>query len=132
MKHQELNTQTKNLFIWFIIWFLYLALATFGSKFIWGNEKTLTVIAITLNALIGIGVLIMFIRALNKSDELQKKIQLDALAIALGLGFFGGTSYSLLGATNLIPKADIEISFLLLLMIFGYMIAVFIGNKRFS
>ena len=95
-----------------------------GAKFIWQNEIVIEIIMLIINILLGVGVITMFLRALNNSDELQQKIQLEALALAFGVGIIGGAAYSLLDATALISKGDVQISFLLLLMIFTYMVGV--------
>ena len=70
------------------------------------------------------------IRHLNGLDDLQKKIQLEGMAIALGVGIVGGLSYSLLDTTNLISQ-DAEISFLVILIALTYLFSVFIGQKRY-
>ncbi|MCJ7758381.1 MAG: hypothetical protein MUP24_09565, partial [Gillisia sp.] len=68
---------------------------------------------------------------INSLDELQKKIQMDAMGIALGVGVVGGLGYSLLDQTNVITQ-DAQISFLVILISLTYMIGVFIGKKRYK
>jgi len=135
MKNQDWNTKMKknikNLALWTMAWTLSMALATFGPKFIWENENTLTVIGIILNALLGVGMIFANIRHLNGLDDLQKKIQLEGMAIALGVGIVGGLSYSLLDSTNLISQ-DAEISYLVILIGLTYFFSVLIGLKRYK
>ena len=106
MENQDWNTRvkknTKNLALWTMVWLLSMAIATFGPKFIWDSENVLTVAGIILNALLGVGMILANIRHLNGLDDLQKKIQLEGMAIALGVGIVGGLSYSLLDTTNII------------------------------
>jgi len=64
-------------------------------------------------------------------DELQKKIQLDAMGIALGVGIVGGLSYSVLDIANVIAS-DAEISFLIMLISISYIVALLVGKKRYS
>ena len=71
------------------------------------------------------------IKHINSMDDLQRKIQLDAMGIALGVGVVGGLSYSLLDTTNLISK-DAEISFLVILISITYMLGLLIGTKRYK
>ena len=71
------------------------------------------------------------IRHINGLDDLQKKIQLEGMAIALGVGIVGGLSYSLLDTTNLISQ-DAEISFLVILIALTYLFSVLIGQKRYQ
>ncbi len=135
MKNQDWKTQikknTKNLALWTMAWTLSMALAALGPKFIWESENTLTVIGIILNALLGVGMIFANIRHLNGLDDLQKKIQLEGMAIALGVGIVGGLSYSLLDTTNLISQ-DAEISFLVILIGLTYLFSVLIGQKRYK
>lgn len=135
MKEATWNTQikknTKKLGIWAMLWTGSMALATFGPKFIWDENVALTVLAVIINALLGVGMILMNIKHINALDDLQKKIQLDAMGIALGAGIVGGLSYSVLDTTNLIAK-DAEISFLVIFISVIYLIGLLIGQKRYK
>ena len=135
MENQDWNTQvkknTKNLALWTMAWVLSMAIATFAPKFIWDSHNVLTVAGIILNALLGVGMILANIRHLNGLDDLQKKIQLEGMAIALGVGIVGGLSYSLLDTTNIITQ-DAEISFLVILIGLTYLVSVLIGHKRYK
>lgn len=127
----QIKKNTKKLAIWTALWTGSMALATFGPKFIWDENVALTVIAIIINALLGLGMILMNIKHLNSLDDLQKKIQLDAMGIALGAGIVGGLSYTLLDTTNLITK-DAEISYLVIFIGITYLLAALIGQKRYK
>ena len=135
MENQDWNTRVKkntiNLAIWTVAWVLSMAIATFGPKFIWGDENVLTVIGIVFNTLLGLGMILANIRHLNGLDDLQKKIQLEGMAIALGVGIVGGLSYSLLDTTNVISQ-DAEISYLVILISLTYLVSILIGQKRYA
>ena len=135
MKKDTWNTQikknTKKLAIWTMLWTSSMALATFGPKFIWDENVALTVVAVIINALFGAGMILMNVKHINSLDDLQKKIQLDAMGIALGAGVVGGLSYTLLDTTNLITQ-DAEISFLVIFISVTYLIGIMIGQKRFK
>ena len=135
MKETTWNTKikknTKKLAIWTFLWTGSMALATFGSKFIWDENVALTVLAVIINALLGVGMILTNIKHINSLDDLQKKIQLDSMGIALGVGVVGGLSYTLLDITNLITK-DAEISYLVMLIGVTYLIALLIGQKRYE
>lgn len=122
---------TKKLAIWSMLWTGSMALATFGPKFIWDENVPLTIIAVVINALLGIGMILMNIKHINSLDDLQKKIQLDAMGIALGAGIVGGLTYTLLDITNLITN-DAEIAFLVMFISITYLIALLIGQKRYK
>lgn len=106
-----------------------MALATFGPQFIWKGNTLLTIIGVVVNALFGVGMILANIRHLNSLDELQKKIQLDAMGISLGVGVVGGLSYSLLDTTNLM-ESDAEISVIVILISITYLITLVIGQYR--
>lgn len=122
---------TKHLALWSIAWTLSVALATFGSKFIWHGDTLATILAILLNLGIGIGMIRANKRHLKGLDELQQKIQLEAMALALGVGLVGGLSYSLLDITNLIAS-DAEISHLIMLMALTYIAGIVAGQVKYK
>ena len=135
MKETTWETQNKKvvkkLALWTILWTGSMALATFGPKFIWNESVLLTIAAVIINLLFGAGMILTNIKHINSMDDLQRKIQLDAMGIALGVGVVGGLSYSLLDTTNLISK-DAEISFLVILISITYMLGLLIGTKRYK
>ena len=127
-------TQKKNnlhLFYWTLAWVLSMALIAFGPKFLWNNNETLNVIGILVNFLIGIGMIWSNKKYLNDLDELQRKIQLEAMAVALGIAVVAGLSYSMLDVWNLIPF-DAEISHLVIIIGLTYLTSSIIGNLRYK
>lgn len=107
-----------------------MAISTYGSLLLWEGNKLLSALAILLNFLVGIGVIFSNIRHLNGLDELQRKIQLEAMAIALGLAVVAGLAYSSFEQTNLISY-DAEISHLIIIIGITYLVGVLIGNSRY-
>ena len=135
MENQDWNARVKknttNLAIWTAAWTLTMALATFGPKFLWAENLPLTISGILVNTLFGIGMIMANIRHLNGLDDLQRKLHMEAMGIALGVGVVGGLSYSLLDITNVI-KQDAEISYLVILIALTYLITLIIGVKRYK
>lgn len=121
---------TLNLAYWTLAWVLTTAVVAFGPKFIWNENTTLTIAAILINLAIGIGVILANKNHLNSLDELQRKVQLEAMGIALGVAVVFGLSYSMLDTTNIISY-DAEISHLVILIGLTYMAATIIGNFRY-
>lgn len=119
-----------NLAIWTGAWVLTLALVSFGPKFIWNENSTLTILGIIINLAIGIGVILANRKHLNALDELQRKVQLEAMGFTLGVAVIFGLSYSMLDVTNLISY-DAEISHLVLLIGITYLAGTIIGNLRY-
>ncbi len=121
---------TVRLAFWTFAWTASMALATFGPKYIWAENTAFTVIAILLNAGLGAGMILANIRHLKGLDELHQRIQLEAMAVALGVGVVGGLSYSLLDTTN-VMQGDAEISVLVILIGLTYLTGSIVGQFRY-
>ena len=121
---------TVNLGFWTLAWVLTMALATFGPKFIWSGNDTLTAIGIGLNFIIGLGTVVANKRHLQSLDEMHQKVQLEAMALALGVAVVAGLAYSNLDVSNLIEQ-DAEISHLILVIGATYMTGIFFGMRRY-
>lgn len=137
METQKQSRITKNksitlhLALWTFTWVISIALVTFGSKFLWDFNPTISLIMIFISSLVGIGVIITNRKYVKHIDELQRKILLDAMSIALGVAVIGGISYSMLDITNVIDF-DAEISHLVILIGLTYLAGVLIGNARYK
>jgi hypothetical protein len=135
MENQDWSARVKkntiNLAVWSISWTLSMAVATFGPMFIWQGNDALTITGIIINTLLGVGMIVANIKHLNGMDDLQKKIHLEAMGLALGVGVIGGLSYSLLDNTGIITQ-DAEISYLVILISLTYMVSVLVGKKRYQ
>ena len=127
----ELKKNTKDLAIWTFLWVFTLAFVAFGPKFIWNENKTITIVMIVVNTLVGVGMILINRKQLISQDPLQRKITMDAMAITLGITLVLGISYSMLDITNLITF-NAEISHLVLIMGITYLIAMLIGNARYK
>ena len=121
---------TLRLGYWTTAWVLSMALATFGPIYIWGTNTSLSIGAIVLNMAIGFGMILANKRHLNGLDELHQKVQLEAMALSLGVGLVVGLGYSNLDASNVI-SSDAEISHLVVLMALTYLAGVFGGLRKY-
>ena len=128
-----LRTQknVRHLAYWTLAWVLTMALVVFGAKFLWSFNPLISAFFILINTVIGVGMILANKRYLNGLDEMQRKMNLDALAIALGVGVVGGLSFSMLDITNLIAF-DAEISFVVMLIGITYLIGIVITNLRYK
>ncbi|MCH9695925.1 MAG: hypothetical protein K0U72_15535 [Gammaproteobacteria bacterium] len=121
---------TLKLGAWTATWVASTALATFGPQFIWDSSKTLTTLALLVNVIVGVCMILANKQHLHGLDELQQRIQLEAMAIALGLGLVFGLAYSMADTTNLIPAAA-EISYLVMFIGLTYLISVIVGQRKY-
>lgn len=129
--NKQVIRATKILAVWTFLWVGSMALGTFGPKFIWNENTTLTIVGVIINAIFGAGMIFANIRHLNSLDELQRKIQVEAMGVALGVGVVGGLTYSMLDTTNLM-EGDAEISIVVILISITYAITLAIGQIRYK
>ena len=131
----DITAQTKKntlrLFFWTGAWVLATAGAAFGPRFLWDFNTLPTMLGVLIHLGIGFGMIRMFRQYLLGLDELQRKIQLDAMALSLGVGLVVGVSYELLEDIKLITFEP-EISHLILLMCLTYCIGIILGNRRYQ
>lgn len=121
---------TWRLALWTGTWLVTQAVAVFGPQFAW-QSRSLTVLAIVVNVSAGFLMIAANKRHLDGLDELQRKIQLDAMALALGVALVAGLAYSTLDVTNVIA-ADAEISVLVVLTALTYLGAVLFGRRQYQ
>lgn len=121
----------RHLAYWTWSWVLTMAIASFGPKFIWNDNSIISVLFILINTIIGIGMILMNRKYINGLDEMHRKVNMDAMAIALGVAVVGGLSYSMLDIANII-SFDAEIGFLVILVSIAYIIAIAVGYKRYK
>ncbi|MDU0113017.1 hypothetical protein RT723_08410 [Psychrosphaera aquimarina] len=133
----ELNWQGKTkqninrVKMWTLAWVISMALANFGPKFLWNQLESLTIAAITLNFLLGVGMIYANKIYIQNMDEMQKEIHLNSMAWTLGVGLIVGLSYSNLDVTNVI-SGPAQISHLILVMGVTNLIAIFVGSRRYK
>lgn len=120
---------TKRLAVWTAGWVLTMAVANFGPHFLWSGSA-LTVLAILVNVLVGGGMIMANVRHLKGLDEMQQRIQLDAMGMSLGVGLVLGLAYSNLDTSGVIAS-DAEISHLVILMALTYMVGIFYGQRKY-
>lgn len=121
----------RHLAYWTGAWVVTLAIVAFGAKYLWGYNTGLSILGILINTMAGVGMILVNRKYANGLDEMQRKVAMDAKAIALGVGVVGGMSYSMLDATNVI-SFDAEIGHLVGLMGITYFIAFIIGSIRYK
>jgi hypothetical protein len=113
-----------------LAWLLTLALARFGPDSLWDSQPVASWAAIAGNIAVGIGLIVAHARFLQKMDELQRKIMLDAMAVTLGAGLVAGCAYAAADHADLVAR-DADIGLLLILMAVVYVIASLVGNARY-
>ena len=127
---ERTRRNTVRLGLWTGAWLVSMALAVFGPIFLW-ESRSVSLVAILINVALGIGMMVANKQHLDGLDELQRKIQLDAMALALGMGLVLGLGYSAMDIANVI-EFDAEISFMVMLIGVIYIVGVLIGRRKYQ
>lgn len=124
------RTNVIRLFYWNGAWGAATALLALGPKFLWNKALVFTLLAVGLDVAVGIGMILANKKYIAELDELQRKVQLNSLAITVGVAVVAGIPYSVMNAYHMIPfKADI--SHLVLLMILTFAVSNLYGTRRY-
>ena len=122
---------TVRLGLWTACWVGTMAIATFGPLLAWGDNRTLTAVALAVNLAAGAGMILANKHHLKGLDELQQKIQLEAMALTLGVALVAGLAYSTADTTGLIAQ-DAEISYLVFLLCLTYGLGILFDRRRYQ
>jgi len=114
---------------WIFTWMASLTVSDKAALYGWWSASWLTTLSIVVNVALGIAMMIYFMRMLRNMDDLQRKIQLDALSMALGISLVGCAAYSLMVTWGII--LDEEVSDIFMLMCGAYSVSVMIGVVRY-
>ena len=77
-----------------LVWVMTIALAQFGPALLWNHQPVLSWAAVGLTLVTGAAWIVAHGLYLRAGDDLHRKISLDALAIALGVGVVSMLSYA--------------------------------------
>jgi len=126
---KEQKKQIKIMLAWTLAWVASLAFLTGAENSLWDNI-IFTQIGLIINLAIGIGMIIANKNLFKTYDELQKKIQFEAMAITLGLAVVVGLTYEVsfdFGVINSEP----EFEYLVLFISFSYTASNIINARRY-
>lgn len=127
---QQQRSSTTKLAIWTVTWLLSLALATFGPMMFW-QSTGLSLTATAVNVLVGIAVLIANRNQLRSLDELQQKIQLEAMGLTLGITIIIALAYTTLDSQFQLNAKD-TISNLMFIIGITYIIGLLLGRRKYQ
>jgi len=114
---------------WSLAWASTFLAATYGIEADRIGSDALALLATIGVAVVGLGTLLVFRRFLRDADELMRKIQLDALAIAVGVGLVAGFSLSLIERSEIVDQSDVMT--VVLVMILSYIVSVVAGLGKY-
>ena len=124
------RTNVIRLFCWNGAWGAATALMAFGPKFLWNKALVFTLLAIGLDVAVGVGMILANKNYLAELDELQRKVQLNAMGITLGVGLIAGVPFSVMDSYHVIPF-HADIGYLLILMSLTFAVSNLYGTRRY-
>ena len=127
---KEQKKQNKVLLGWTLAWVVSLAFLTGAENTIW-NDLIYTKIGLLINLVIGIVMIVAHKNLFKTYDELQKKIQFEAMAITLGLAVVVGLTYEVSFDFGVIDKEP-EFEYLMLFICFSYIASTIISAIRYK
>ncbi|MEO1573634.1 MAG: hypothetical protein AAFU65_01590 [Pseudomonadota bacterium] len=98
----RIRTSTRQLAAWTGAWLVTLAVATFGPVLLWSGATLPTLVAVAANVLVGIGMIRANKRHLECLDEMQQRLQLEAMGVTLGLSLVAGLAWSTLDIADVL------------------------------
>ena len=85
--------------------------------------------AAVANAALGAAAVWTYVRFLRRADELERKVQVEALALGFGVGAVGMLAYRLLERAGAPP---IDVADPLLAMLAGYVVGIMLARRRYA
>jgi hypothetical protein len=128
--YRDQNRTTAQLALWTLAWVATLAVARFGPELLWDTQPVASWIAVAGNVLVGIAWIVAFARFLRAQDDLWRKINRDALAVTLGVGWVVGFGYFVADAAGILTY-NLNIALFPALLGVVYLIAVVVGWIRY-
>ncbi len=115
---------------WLFLW----SLAFLGTQ--WGAGRGLlpeglaVYLAIATTIALGIVAILSFARFIREADELQRKVQLEALSFGFGGGFLAAFTFEMLEQTGLVAGLDGGDVFPVMALL--YALGVILGARRYA
>ncbi len=85
--------------------------------------------AVLVTTALGVGTLLAYVKFLREAEELERKIQLDALALGFGVGLVAIVLWSMLAELGAVEG---DPAHLLFFMMFPYCLGLWLGFRRYS
>ena len=126
----SIRTSVIQLFRWCGAWAAASALLAFGPKFLWNKALVFTLLAVSLDVAVGVGVMLANKKYIAELDELQRKVQLNSMGITLGVALIGGVPFSVMDSYHMIPF-HADIAYLLILMSLTFAVSSLYGTWRY-
>lgn len=119
----------RSVTLWSLAWSLVFVAVTFGIQILkWPFAAALAGALGT--AILGLGTVLAYRRYLVDADELRRKIEVEALALAFGVGVFGGLSCWLLVVSGALGV--VVFAYVFSAMVLTHVLGVYLGCRRYA
>ena len=115
---------------WIFVWMASLTVSDKAALYGWWEAEWITIVSIIINAALGLWVVYCYRRMLACMDDLQRRIQLEALSMAFGVSLVAACSYTLLVTWGYI--LDEEVSDIFMVMCVSFSAALILNVVRYK
>jgi hypothetical protein len=119
----------RRITLWALAWAISFVAVTLGIKKEW-LPFGVALAGVIGTALFGIATVLAYRRFLQETDELRRKIEVEALAFAFGAGVVGGLTYWQLVVSGAAP--GMGFAYVFAAMLLSHSAGVLIGRRRYS
>ncbi len=127
-KRDKKNANRVNL--WALGWMFSLMANAILTKIFDQGTSALWGVIFVAHVVAGVMLVLSYRRFLSELDEMERKVQLEAMALAVGLSLLVYSAGSILHSVDLLPAPDASI--MLVVMSFSYMAGLIIGRIRLA
>ena len=119
----------RRVLLWALVWGFSFIAVTLGTTEEWWPFGVILA-GVIGNSLLGIATAVAYRRFLKDTDELRRKIEVEALALAYAVGAVGGLSYWLLMVSGALPGWGF--AYIFAAMMVAHSVGVLIGRRKYS
>ena len=112
-----------------LLWASSLCVVIFCADYEWFSGIFIVAVAFLVNVIIGLVMVLSYRKLLINLDEMERKIQLDALAISVGVTIVSYAGYSILEKSSVLP--ELKASYLIVLISLSYVVGILSGRLRY-
>jgi len=119
----------RRIVLWAFAWGVFFVAVTQAIRREW-LPFGMTLAGVIFTALLGVATILAYRRFLQETDELRRKIEVEALALSFGIGVIGGLTYWQLVVSGAVPGKGF--AYVIAAMILTHPVGVLIGRRRYS
>ncbi len=127
-KRDTKNANRVNM--WAIGWVISLAISTYFAERLVGEVSIALLAFFAIHLFCGVALLRSYRRFLIELDEMERKVQLEAMASAVGLTLLVFSAGGILARAEIVP--DLDPAILIVVMSLTYMAGLIIGRIRLA